>query len=207
LATCLRFFFTFLLLIYSISPGNAQNVDIDLLRSINHNRNPNLDGTFQFISNSAFVPEIAFPAVFIGIGLIKKDKVLRDKGFETGASLIFASLLATVIKYSINRERPFQKYPDIQKLSSGGDPSFPSGHTSSAFALATSLSLNWPKWYVIVPAYTWASAVAYSRMDMGVHYPSDVLVGIIVGSGCAVLSHYISQRLHRPKMKTVKPIE
>jgi membrane-associated phospholipid phosphatase len=52
----------------------------------------------------------------------------------------------------------------------------------AAFALATSLSLSYPKCYIIVPSFAWASSVGYSRMDLGVHYPSDVLAGAIVGA-------------------------
>ena len=100
------------------------------------------------------------------------------------------------MKYAINRPRPFESYPyEIEKLASAGSPSFPSGHTSEAFSTATSLSLAFPKWYVITPAFLWASAVGYSRMDLGVHYPSDVIMGAVVGSGSAFLTDYINNKL------------
>ena len=101
------------------------------------------------------------------------------------------------MKYSVGRERPFVTYTDIINKSGKpcNDPSFPSGHTSTAFTLATSLSLEYPKWYVIVPAYTYASTVAYSRMHLGVHYPSDVLVGALIGSGCAYITHVVNKKL------------
>lgn len=190
-------FITPLLVFLSIGFLSAQNPDIDLLRNINSNRNRHLDGTFQFISNSTFYPIAAFPLVFISIGLLKKDKYIRDQGLEMGASILFATLVSTSLKYIVNRKRPFESYNDIEKLSPVTDPSFPSGHTSTSFALATTLSLNFSKWYVIVPAYVWASSVAYSRMDLGVHYPTDIIGGIIIGSGSAVLSHYINKKLNK----------
>jgi membrane-associated phospholipid phosphatase len=98
------------------------------------------------------------------------------------------------MKYAIQRDRPFVTYPDIQKLTGAGSPSFPSGHTSEAFATATSLSLAFPKWYVIAPSFLWASAAGYSRMHLGVHYPSDVLVGALVGAGSAWLCHELNKR-------------
>jgi undecaprenyl-diphosphatase len=58
------------------------------------------------------------------------------------------------------------------------------------------LSLAWPKWYIIVPTYTWAGTVAYSRMDLGVHYPSDVLIGALVGAGSAWLCHEVNKKLN-----------
>jgi len=57
-----------------------------------------------------------------------------------------------------------------------------------AFANATALSLKYPKWYVIIPSYFWACSVGYSRLNLGEHYPSDVLAGAIVGAGSAFLS-------------------
>ncbi|HSC36729.1 MAG TPA: phosphatase PAP2 family protein, partial [Chitinophagaceae bacterium] len=71
--------------------------------------------------------------------------------------------------------------------------SFPSGHTSSAFAMATSISMSYPKWYVIAPCYLWAGTVGVSRIVLGVHYPSDVLAGALVGMGSA----YVTNRATR----------
>jgi membrane-associated phospholipid phosphatase len=63
--------------------------------------------------------------------------------------------------------------------------------------LSTSLSVAYPKWYVIAPAYTWAAGVAYSRLALGAHYPSDVLAGAIIGSGSAWLNIKLNQWLNK----------
>jgi membrane-associated phospholipid phosphatase len=57
------------------------------------------------------------------------------------------------------------------------------------------LSIAFPKWYVIAPSFLWASGVGYSRMHLGVHYPSDVLVGALVGSGTAFLTHFLNKKI------------
>ena len=75
--------------------------------------------------------------------------------------------------------------------------SFPSGHTATAFALATSLSVKYPKWYVIAPSALWACSVGVSRMNEGVHYPSDVLAGAAIGAGCAVVNIYVNKWLNK----------
>ncbi len=181
-----------ILLVLLLFPGPvlfAQNPDIDLLRSINQHRNPNLDNTFRFISNASAPVAIGVPVFLLGMSLVEEDSLMRHKSYYIGATLASAAVLTTILKYSVNRERPFDKYPGIIKLSSAGSPSFPSGHTSDAFALATSLSFSYPKWYVIVPAYSWSCVVAFSRMDLGVHYPSDVLAGAVIGAGSAWLCH------------------
>jgi len=167
----------------------SQNADIDLLRKINLNRNKNLDGTFKFITVQAGTVAFGTPIVVIGAGFLMNDSATKVKGYIVGASLIVASGISTAMKFSFNRKRPFETYPDIEKMTSGGSPSFPSGHTSMAFSTATSLSLVYPKWYVIAPSFLWASSVGYSRMHLGVHYPSDVAVGALVGAGSSFLCY------------------
>ena len=108
-------------------------------------------------------------------------------------------------KRIVKRTRPFEEYPFIEKRDVGGGYSFPSGHTSAAFTTATSISLYYPKWYVIVPAYLWAGRVGYARMYQGVHYPSDVLAGAFVGAASAWLSYKAQQWIEKKyKQKTVK---
>lgn len=85
-----------------------------------------------------------------------------------------------------------------------GDPSFPSIHTASAFSLATSLSIKYPKWYVIAPSALWACSVGFSRMNQGVHYPSDVLAGAVLGTGCAFANVYINKWLKKWLLPSVK---
>ncbi len=182
----------------------SQNADIDLLRKINLNRNKNLDGTFKFITDQAGTVAFTTPIVVIGTGFLINDSATKVKGYVIGASLIVASGISTVMKWSFNRKRPFVTYPDIQKMTSGGSPSFPSGHTSMAFSTATSLSLVYPKWYVIAPSFLWASAVGYSRMHLGVHYPSDVAVGALVGAGSAYLCYKAQKWLISRPIKSIQ---
>ena len=103
-----------------------------------------------------------------------------------------------LVKNIVQRPRPYVALDDISardRQHQGAkvfDPhSFPSGHTSSAFAIATSLSASYPKWYVVVPAMTWATSVGVSRVWLGVHYPSDVLVGAGVGAATALIVHVL----------------
>ncbi len=142
-------------------------------------------------SNSDTPVALGVPVIQLSAGLIQKDSTLKWQGLENFSAQALNGLLTSGLKYIVNRPRPFVTYPDdIQKHGSAGSYSFPSGHTSMAFAAATTISLQYPKWYVIVPAYAWSSTVAFSRMYLGVHFPSDVLGGILLGSGTAVLTHY-----------------
>src|SRR5512133_888898 len=165
----------------------SQNIDIRLLRSFNSPEKLPSDRFFQIASNTEAYIVAGIPVTTGVIGLMKHDEELFRNSCVAAAALAINSGITLALKYSINRDRPFVTYPDISKKSGAGSPSFPSGHTSSSFAMATSLSLSFPKWYVIVPAYSWAGTVAFSRMDLGVHYPSDVLAGALIGTGSAWL--------------------
>jgi membrane-associated phospholipid phosphatase len=184
-----------LLLVLIPSPLFSQNLDIRILRSLSSPQAVPSDKFFQFVSNSNFDIVLGIPAGMAITGLIEHDRKLIRNACVNLTSTIISSGITAAMKYSINRDRPFITYPDIVQKSPAGSPSFPSGHTSIAFSAATSLSLSYPKWYIIVPAFTWAGIVGYSRMHLGVHYPSDVIVGAMVGAGSAWLTHAVNKKL------------
>lgn len=188
----------FLLSVFAVS---AQNLDIDLLKKININRNTAFDPALKSITNTAVPLSIATPVVMYTIGLIQKDSLIKQKALFIGETFLASAFVTIASKSIIKRDRPYVTHPSIQPLSVEGSYSMPSGHTSSAFATATSLSMAFPKWYVVVPSFVWASSVGYSRMHLGVHYPSDVLVGALVGSGSAVLMNKANEWLNKKRKK------
>lgn len=175
--------------------SSAQNADITILRSINHPVHPGLDATMRGVTNSVPVMAIALPAGITIYDLCTTR--LQERDFIIAGAVGTSAVICFGLKYVVNRPRPFVTYSDIvQRDFNVGPYSFPSGHTSIAFSLATSASLCFPKWYVIAPAYLWAGTVAYSRMRLGVHYPTDVLAGALIGAGSAVASYYLTRWIH-----------
>jgi len=114
--------------------------------------------------------------------ILKRSKSILRQFFILVTTLILVAIVSQGLKTIVYRERPFMTNPSIEKLSEGGDSSFPSGHTMEVFAMAGALSLLFRKKEIVIPIYLWAMLVAYSRMALGVHYPSDVLAGIIIGT-------------------------
>jgi membrane-associated phospholipid phosphatase len=185
----------------------AQNIDYQILKNLSKLQNPSDNKFNKFVSDADAPICIGVPLLIFSVGLIEKNKDLQEKGFQTGVA--FAATLGGTyaLKYLINRPRPYITYPDLKNLTTEGTASFPSGHTSAIFSIATSLSLNFRKWYVAVPAYTWAAATGYSRMYLNVHYPSDVLAGAILGSGTAWLTWKINKKWRERALKKKEMIK
>ena len=178
-----------LIIILSFHQLCAQSLDLRILEHINGEVNPRPDRFWNSVSNQSYKIDIAVPLSLFTIGLIKHDQSLKVKAYETGAALIGAGGVTYILKKVVKRERPATIYPGIiiPKVNET-DYSFPSGHASFAFATATSISLAFPKWYVIIPSFVYAGAVSYSRLYLGVHYPSDIIGGVIIG----IASSYIT---------------
>ena len=195
-----------LLLLFISAQFNSfsQNFDINLLKSINKNETSFKDNFFKADAKSVTVFNIAAPAAVFTAGLIKHDKKLEISAAYMAGGFIVSTIITQGTKRIVQRQRPFDKYSFIVKRDEGGGYSFPSGHTSAAFTTATSISLLFPKWYVIAPAYLWAASIGYARMYQGVHYSTDVLAGAVVGAGSAWLAWKVQKWMDRKQHKKNK---
>jgi len=169
---------------------SAQNADIEILKSINSNTST--IGYSKFMSNTTTGFAIGVPVIMGAVALIEKDDDLLKNALYIGVSIGVDGVLTYSLKRIIRRPRPYTTYKEIVPYAIETSLSFPSGHTSLAFATATALSLKYPKWYVIVPSYFWAGSVGYSRMNLGMHYPSDVLAGAFIGAGSAYVTYLVN---------------
>lgn len=174
---------------------SAQNWDIDLLREINPQEPNSL--VWKGLSASVYPVSIGLPIGVWVDGAIEHNRKKKVQAYEIAGSIVITAGATTVMKLAFNRERPYEKYDDIYPYKYDHSHSFPSGHTSMAFATATSVSLQYKKWYIVVPAYAWAAGVGYSRMYLGAHYPTDVIAGAVTGTGCAFLSHWVSKKIFK----------
>ena len=191
------FFFVYFIsiVVFSLS---AQNWDINTLHEIN-----SWDGKFirnynKIISRSEPYVVLGIPVAMAVAAWVKHDKQLLKDAVYVGTSVAGTFVVTYGLKYLVDRARPYDRYPDrVHPYSYESSPSFPSSHTSTAFALATSLCIKYPKWYVIAPSALWACSVGVSRMNEGVHYPTDVLAGAAIGIGCSVANVYINRWLNK----------
>ena len=173
--------------------------DIEILKAVNENRIVFLDGVFIFITNTAAAIAFGFPGILLITTFIKKNPPVRRKAFTILIPVALSAIFANILKYAINLPRPYKVYPFIEKLSGGGSPTFPSGHTADAFAFAIAAALLYRKPSIVTLCLFWASLVGYSRMCLGVHFPSDVLAGALIGTACAWLYQWIEKKVYLRK--------
>ncbi|MGN0699203.1 MAG: phosphatase PAP2 family protein [Ruminiclostridium sp.] len=158
-------------------------LDLSILDFI-HNTlsNPVMDVIMKILTYSIEYGETAL-AVFIVMMCIKK---MRKTGFAVlGATLAVLLFGELILKHLIRRPRPFVINGAIEliiKAPSGF--SFPSCHTAICVAMATAIFLFHKRLGII--AYIYAALVAFSRMYLYVHYPSDIIGGIALGIGCGI---------------------
>lgn len=186
-----------LFLLATMSCIQAQSLDYRILHALQDRRTPGMDCAMRWVSNSL----VLAPAMPIGLAIGGKasgNSQLSQQASQCTWSLGGTAIATAGLKYAIRRPRPYQQHPgELVPLTNPPSPSFPSGHTSFAFCAATSLSLCYPRWYVAAPAMLWASAVGFSRMYLGVHYPSDVLAGAVIGAAGAYITFLIQERLRQ----------
>ena len=176
------FFLNFLFFAFSHFFQVLQQLDLHILKLINHNRIQSLDHFFIFITNIATVATYSVSVILLLYSFLKKRFLLQRKSWLVFISLISTSVVIDSLKHIVNRTRPFITDPSIHNLVNVTTASFPSGHTGEVFVLAAASTLLFSKnkWIVFI-AWIWAFLVAYTRLVLGVHYPSDVLASMIIG--------------------------
>lgn len=113
------------------------------------------------------------------------------------AALLFSTLLFIyaievplylLLKNTLRRQRPYQRLQLCAIIKASDKFSFPSGHTAAAFVFATTCSYLIPESSALV--FAWATAIGLSRVALGVHYPTDIVAGAVLGCGLAILCLY-----------------
>lgn len=111
---------------------------------------------------------------------------------NSALALLVSSVTVAILKYYVKRKRPFEVILELESLKIGIDQfSFPSGHTTAAFALAATIAFLTPSAFISTIYVLLAFIVALSRIYLGVHYPSDVTAGAVIGTFCAILVHFV----------------
>lgn len=159
----------------------------------NNLRNPVVDPVVSFFTQLGNAGAL-FIALTVLLLLFPKT---RKIGLAAGLALLCSLLLTNgILKHLFHRARPWVDFPALVPLVHEGDPlSFPSGHTSAAFAFALAFVRTSSKRWAKVAVVVLAALMALSRLYVGVHYPTDVLGGFIAGDLAGLAGWYLSVRL------------
>jgi len=155
---------------------------------------------YTWVGDGLFVIALAIILFFV------KQRVLA---WKLCISFLFSGLIAQILKSLFHAPRPKTFFAEsfyhhfIEGVTHGGNASFPSGHSATAFAAAAILSFNCSKKSTCIIAFWMAALVGYSRMYLGQHFLEDVLAGIITGISSAIFIEYIF-KLYLTRVRAAK---
>lgn len=188
-----------------------ENIDRDLFLWLNGNHAVWLDSIMFFVSSNFFW----LPVIVVAIGLIVNK--YGKKAWLPILLLIFTYIcteqITNLVKHAVERYRPSHNI-EIQHLVhtirgyTGGMYGFFSAHAANSFGLALLSAIFIKNRYYTIAVLAWAIIVSYSRIYLGVHYPSDIVVGATVGiivSGLFILLYVkINKAIEQKRIKNSK---
>jgi undecaprenyl-diphosphatase len=157
-------------------------MDLSLVHGLNHFLVGH-DGVEDPLTAYVNAAEVAF-LVMLVLALLHPR--LRRAAVAAGLSAGLGLAVAQVIARLVDRPRPFVAHPAAVHLFAqhAADAGFPSDHTTAAFAIGVALALRHRAWGLVVLVA--AAVLAVGRVGIGVHYPSDVLAGAVLGTLAAL---------------------
>jgi hypothetical protein len=190
----------------ALAVAGAVLLDEDLREIVHRNTNDMTRGLAK--AAGPFGAEYSFAtlgAFYLAGKYLKDDRAKAVAGDGLASSLIAAGVITPILKATIGRRRPSQT--DVTFSRGGGGVSFPSGHTTQAFAVASVVAAHYDSLWIKVAAYGVAGLVGLSRMEENEHYASDVLAGALIGAavGNAVVRIHGAERFRISPAPPVNP--
>ena len=176
--------------------ADARDVDQAVYTAIARTPTPTLDHEMSTLSSAANYSRL-WVASAAALALVGGHRGRRAAVQGLTSVAVTSAVVNLVVKRVGRRQRPDragEEVPVARQVLMPNSLSFPSGHSAAAFAFATGIGNRMP--LVAVPLHAVAGVVAYSRVHTGVHHPSDVVVGSVLGTVLAQLTTRAQDRYH-----------
>lgn len=171
-----------------------EELELAILHGIQALHAPVLDAAMSMLSLAGSYSLIW---LVIAAALLAR-KTTRWAGAAAVVSIVLAEIVVAFLKPIFMRPRPFMVDPSVTPIiDPPGDWSFPSGHTVVAFAcaVAIAMSLGAKRWRIWPPVALLAALMAFSRLYLFVHWPTDVLAGAVLGAFIGAVVALAARRL------------
>lgn len=165
-------------------------------------------GNSFFTIMSYLISQMGGAVILIGIIGITYWCINKEKGEKMWYAILTSLSINGVLKSFFNFKRPFEyeNHEHLQKLKdssfndSATGSSFPSGHSQNAGALYTSIMLNYPRKWIKIVCVILMILISISRLYLGVHFPSDVITGLLIGITIATLAYFIINKFYKKRL-------
>ena len=156
---------------------------------------------YQIFAETVIPVSASIPIYSLVKGLIKNDRESLIIGYQYTSTLIINEVITDVIKHSVYSGYGINSGFLTNPPGNQTIVSIPARHGTTAFATAANIGIQNPKWYIVIPSYLWASAVVYSRGELGEKYVTNLAGSFVVGVGSAYLSKFLIKQLFSRKKK------
>src|SRR5229473_7028027 len=168
--------------------------DSDFSRHLS--KNPTTINHYKSISNAGLGALIGGAGGMWLLGHVRHNEHWSETGFLAGEAVVNSLVAVEAFKYSLRRERPYQGNGNGSFFQNGGT-SFPSEHAAAAWSVAGVIAHEYPSPFMKVMAYGLASLVSVSRVKAHQHFPSDVVIGSVIGN---LVAQNIYSRYYDPDL-------
>lgn len=174
--------------------GTALLLDNPVREAVLRNRTVAMDQAANHLEPIGSKYALGTAAGFYLVGWAARKDEVRATGADALSASLVSGLLVTTLKYTLGRARPYQELGNNSFKPFSGRESFPSGHTTEGFTVASVIAAHYPDTWVQITAYGLATLGGLSRIEHDVHWTSDVLAGALIGTTIGRAVTWTNQR-------------
>ncbi len=184
--------------LYTAGIGSILLLDDEIYDGIQRNKTEATSDVARVVQEFGSFPSFGIMGAFyVGGAMLDNYKAKTVAKDAFAASFISAGLITSTLKVIVGRSRPDDNEGTYRFQPFGGHHSFPSGHTTQAFSLASVIAAHYDEWWVDALSYGIAGGVGLARIEQEAHFPSDVVAGAVIGTVVGKTIVRYNKQLHK----------